>query len=1411
MEPQTGSPPASPSSDDNGTSNGGGGATRSPKKSSAASLMKKLKANVDTAYAGLPEGMLEGQHLELNRWSVLIDDSTLKELGGLNRLRVRQSDEARRESVKALTRKGNTSKETDVLATMKKKVNPVDATSVPTYFDGVETLHIRGADRVSDYGLAQVGRNCPTLTSVDIGHCPTITDIGLRELAIGCSSLTRLNLARCPKVKNVGIVAIGQYCTGMTSLNISNNWKLESWLLARIAEFHELRTLNMTNCVMCDDKTLKAIGNHCHQLKKLTLTGCKLISDVGLLELTKGCGRLEELHMPRTALFFKITDVSLLTLADRTPGLTKLDLSGNELITDVGMDWLASGCHALSDLNITGLFKVTDAGLRCLAEGCVDLLSLNMSGLRYCTDVGVRHLSQGCRKIEKLNLDGMYLLSNGMGRSFGWEGLQALSQECSHLKMISLGNCFQVASRVLTALAKGCSSLEDLRFAGCTKVDSEAIISMAKKLTTTIKRISFPGCVSLDSVGIIQLAKRCPNIMSVNLSQCDHITDSAVQALAKHCKGMTSLNVSECRAISDYSLLAISEGDLIPGLSSLSLKGTEVTDTGVTWLAERCTSLMTLNLTKCGNVSYAGIKAIRESWRHVQLIKTENFFGLKPVHRGKDKRYIDEFGAVWKAATKIQSIYRSKIARRKMAVAREEHLRHYVARKLQSVWRGRKARRYVILKRMQKNREEDAAIKMQCVFRAKRARRVLAQRQLEYERRKMIWAACLVQRNYRGKLARTWFLKQKQAQQEYVQRCNEAAMMVQSCWRGRQARRAAQLKRAMNSLQERSEQQAASKLQRIYRGRMARKVLKRKKMMKMILGNKEEESALKIQTLFRKRMKWRKDNASKDYEKQRNEAAIKLQGMYRARKGRKFVNLKRAQLRANKEEKAAIILQNCWRRKKGMMVLNMLKKGKLMQAEEEDLAARKIQKVFRGHKSRKRVKLMSADRYMQQKKQENLEEWAALQVQRMFRGREGRLRFAARQVEVARRWKIMFDENQGRVFYYNMNTGEIRWRKPQELLELDARPQCDNCSVELAEVECGQCTEFFCAECWDAVHFGGKRKGHKFRCLYDYYRRRIDYGDGEFPSIWPTELEQDDLYGWHKRGEDPRAKSRGGQGGGAGGAGGPPGAPSASGHGALSLPLENIQRWAKYWDEPSGAYFYFNAETSESTYERPMSYRSEMGDDAGGGGGGGTTLALPNGGWGKFPDEENGSDFFYNEATGESTYDRPENFQTPAPSARLVAPSGTSTNGYDLTSSQVNSGWEKHWSDQWNLHYFHNLQTGVSTFDRPTEFQTPRVPEQHQSALELGQGGWAKFWDDENECEFYFHEDRGVSQFERPIVYNSPAPTPRDPSAGVVPDLQLGTSEWQKYYDDAAQAYYYYNSNSGESSYDRPAFFQTPR
>jgi len=192
--------------------------------------------------------------------------------------------------------------------------------------------------------------------------------------------------------------------------------------------------------------------------------------------------------------------------------------------------------------------------------------------------------------------------------------------------------------------------------------------------------------------------------------------------------------------------------------------------------------------------------------------------------------------------------------------------------------------------------------------------------------------------------------------------------------------------------------------------------------------------------------------------------------------------------------------------------------------------------------------------------------------------------------------------------------------------------------------------------------------------------------------------------------------------------------------------------------------------------------------------------------WGKHKDEENNVYFYYNSKSGESTYVRPASFVTPTPTPR---------EGDEALITDGNSGWEKHWSDEFNMHYFYNRRTAVSTFDRPAGFATPQstpapTPRQNQAPLEAGTGGWQKFWDDDNESEFYFNELTGVSQYERPTEYYSPAPTPRD--GQVVFDVPGGGGgEWARYYDDNTQNYFYYNQVSGESVYERPAGYITPR
>ena len=94
--------------------------------------------------------------------------------------------------------------------------------------------------------------------------------------------------------------------------------------------------------------------------------------------------------------------------------------------------------------------------------------------------------------------------------------------------------------------------------------------------------------------------------------------------------------------------------------------------------------------------------------------------------------------------------------------------------------------------------------------------------------------------------------------------------------------------------------------------------------------------------------------------------------------------------------------------------------------------------------------------------------------------RARRLVWALRQ-QHERRWKEMWDDATGRPFYHDKNTGEVRWRRPQHLLNQLPKPVCSNCDDVIAIFECKDCVEFFCATCWPQVHFGGKRKRHLHR------------------------------------------------------------------------------------------------------------------------------------------------------------------------------------------------------------------------------------------------------------------------------------------------------------------------------------------
>jgi hypothetical protein len=207
------------------------------------------------------------------------------------------------------------------------------------------------------------------------------------------------------------------------------------------------------------------------------------------------------------------------------------------------------------------------------------------------------------------------------------------------------------------------------------------------------------------------------------------------------------------------------------------------------------------------------------------------------------------------------------------------------------------------------------------------------------------------------------------------------------------------------------------------------------------------------------------------------------------------------------------------------------------------------------------------------KEKVQLELWAASKIQALYRGVVGRLLFDQRVIEKKGIWKELFDEEKKKRFFYNKLTGEVRWRMPQDLLDLIPRPKCDNCSFYEAGVECSFCNEFFCSQCWDQVHFGGRRKDHEFRSLYDYYGKRLDYGDDlgnmnhDFPCKWPSDVMQDEVHGWMLR------------------------------VAPLREPLAVHGAWEEYTEESAtgeSKTFYFNRDNFEATYDKPEEVSSNV-------------------------------------------------------------------------------------------------------------------------------------------------------------------------------------------------------------------------
>lgn len=193
---------------------------------------------------------------------------------------------------------------------------------------------------------------------------------------------------------------------------------------------------------------------------------------------------------------------------------------------------------------------------------------------------------------------------------------QGIAAACTALAGIDLSWCRDLSDSGVGALAR--CGLRDVNLYGCSKVTDVGL----KKLATHGRLESvdlFGVCVTDDGLGAL---RACTRLTSLSLPRSRHVTGKGLAELAQNCTALRRLDLTRCSRV----------GEGVPALrfctkiETLILEDCNVQDEGVAAL-RFCTALKQLDIKGNTNVGDAGVSALAACTGLLEL----NVMGLKKL------------------------------------------------------------------------------------------------------------------------------------------------------------------------------------------------------------------------------------------------------------------------------------------------------------------------------------------------------------------------------------------------------------------------------------------------------------------------------------------------------------------------------------------------------------------------------------------------------------------------------------------------------------------------------------------------------------------------------------------------------------------------------------------------------------
>jgi hypothetical protein len=245
------------------------------------------------------------------------------------------------------------------------------------------------------------------------------------------------------------LLAVGDQ---LESIDLSETGVNEPVLESIMLRTFNLREINLSNCIHVNGHCIRDIVISCHNtLNSLDVSRCRKLTRESLAWLggalgfqTPPCKQLLSLNAEECV---GIQDASLTGISKGCIRLRYLNVSGCRRLTDRGVNDLTKGCRRLTLLNLSRCFRITNASLKYLGSRCPSLRSLHLGGCENVGDLGIKALGNGCSKLQALNVSGCYKISEG--------GICAVAQTCSSMQLLNLDGLDKVTHTGLEHLVQG--------------------------------------------------------------------------------------------------------------------------------------------------------------------------------------------------------------------------------------------------------------------------------------------------------------------------------------------------------------------------------------------------------------------------------------------------------------------------------------------------------------------------------------------------------------------------------------------------------------------------------------------------------------------------------------------------------------------------------------------------------------------------------------------------------------------------------------------------------------------------------------------------------------------------------------------------------------------------------------------